>query len=95
MEQSVKNFIYADHNGLAYGIKKYVIDDEAGVEKLPTDAYVGSSCLVISTSNIYIINSKGKWIKQKSSSSGGGSEGGSTDPVEEDDEAIYDGGEVE
>ena len=41
-----------------------VCDTEADVETLPTvNCAAGSSCLVIETSNVYILNSKKEWKK--------------------------------
>lgn len=57
---------------------------------LPTiDTYLapmGSTCYVISTGDIYYLNSKGQWIKRNVSSGGGG---GSDHP------GIWDGGDID
>jgi len=76
-ESKQKAFLYSHNGKLGYGIKKYIVDDASGIEELPTDGSVsvGSSCLVIATGDLYIMNSEHKWIKS-SRSSGGGSDGG-------------------
>ncbi len=45
-------------------VMELVCDTEADVETLPTvNCAAGSSCLVIETSNVYILNSKKEWKK--------------------------------
>ena len=92
MAESTKVFLYGNHGKLVYGIRQYVIDDESGLSELPTDVHIGSSCLVIDTGDIYVINSEGEWVKvstANNSSSGDGS-GSEEDPsgAEENDEII-------
>lgn len=53
--------------------KVFICDTESDVENLPTNRTPGSVAKVASTSNIYILNSSGKWILQTSSGSGGSS----------------------
>lgn len=80
-ESKQKVFLYSQNGKPSYGVKKYIIDDASGIEELPTDGSVsvGSSCLVIATGDIYIMNSEHKWIK----SSGGSSSGGGGQSAEE------------
>lgn len=75
-ESAIKVFLYGQGGRDAYGIKKYIVDDASGVSELPTDAKVGSSCLVIATGDIYMINSQKEWVKL-TAASGGSSSGGS------------------
>ena len=109
-ESAAKVFIYANSNKITYGIKKFIIDDESGLSELPKDAHVGSSCLVISTGDVYVLNSKQEWKKVSGGSSGGGGsddggdqggddggdQGGDTPGGDDDDDDIteVDGGEV-
>lgn len=90
-ESAGKAWLYAQSDKLAYGIKKYIIDDESGVSELPKDARIGSSCLVIASGAIYVINSKHEWVKLGA----GNSDSGSSDEPAQDENSIYDGGEVE
>lgn len=47
-----------------YNLKQYVLDTEADLADLPVrNIAVGSAALVIETSNVYMLNSKGKWIQ--------------------------------
>lgn len=80
-ESKQKVFLYSQNGKPVYGVKKYVVDETSDVEGLPTDGSVGvgSSCLVIATGDIYIMNSEHKWIK----SSGGSSSGDGGQSAEE------------
>lgn len=42
---------------------EYYADTEADIESLPANAPMGSSCFVIDTANVYILNSEGEWKK--------------------------------
>lgn len=45
----------------AYGLKEFILDTEADLDYLPIDVPMGSTAFIISTSQIYMINSKGEW----------------------------------
>ena len=45
----------------AYGIKEYVLDGPADLDNLPVTDKMGSTAFIISTSQVYMINSKGEW----------------------------------
>ena len=45
----------------AYGIKEYVLDEPADLDNLPVTDKMGSTAFIISTSQVYMINSKGEW----------------------------------
>lgn len=47
------------HQG--YGIKEYVLDTPADLDNLPITDKAGSTAFIISTSQVYMINSKGEW----------------------------------
>ena len=47
------------HQG--YGIKEYVLDAPTDLDDLPITDKAGSTAFIISTSQIYMINSKGEW----------------------------------
>jgi hypothetical protein len=75
-ESERKVFLHGQSGRTAYGIKEYTVDDASGVSELPVDVHIGSSCLVISTGEIYMLNSQRNWIKVPST---GGSGGGSAE----------------
>jgi hypothetical protein len=39
----------------------YIADEPADIFELPTDISWGATCFVISTSSVYMLNSKGEW----------------------------------
>lgn len=47
---------------ISYGIKELVCDTPEDIDNLPTCA-MGSTCLVISTAEVYMINSEKVWVK--------------------------------
>lgn len=63
-----------------YGLKRYVLDTPDDIKELPYYGIpAGSTAFVISTSENYMMNSKGEWVKvQMSSGSGSSSGGGNT-----------------
>ena len=44
-----------------YGIKEYVLDTLDDLANLPITDKAGSTAFIISTSQVYMINSKGEW----------------------------------
>lgn len=44
-----------------YGIISYLADKESDVDNLPTTVSPGSTCIVIETSNVYILNTEKVW----------------------------------
>ena len=54
--------LYKQAGETLYGVKEFILDSAADVEKLPKDVRPGSTALVIPTSEIYILNSEKKWI---------------------------------
>ena len=47
----------------AHDIVEYVVDTPEDISYLPPMAGWGSTCIVISTSEVYMKNSQGKWVK--------------------------------
>lgn len=47
------------HQG--YGIKEYILDTPDDLDNLPVTDKAGSTAFIISTSQVYMINSKGEW----------------------------------
>lgn len=94
-----QNLIY-QNNKFVYGLKRFVVDEVADVEKIRTaELTPGSTAFVNKTSDLYVFTDRNTWIKQAKSSSGGSSGGGSggdtpTDPSE-DNTYIWDGGSID
>ena len=95
--------IGANGQRIAYGIRHYNLDDETDLQKFPTSKeQMGCTCFVISTSKYYMLNSKMKWIeitpfgKVMTSTGGGGDiiNPPEDDRPEEDNDIIYDGGQI-
>lgn len=45
------------------GVIEVMVDTLADVEHLPLTCLPGSTALVLSTSDVYIFNGQGKWVK--------------------------------
>lgn len=46
-----------------YGIQKYIIDDANDITNLPKECAPGSTAFCIATSEVYMRNSAGEWVK--------------------------------
>lgn len=57
--------LYANDDNITYGIKKFIVDNDNDIDKLPTSGTPGSSALVLSSSTIYILNTQQHWIKME------------------------------
>ena len=44
-----------------YGLKEYILDTPEDLQDLPIADKAGSTAFIISTSQVYMINSKGEW----------------------------------
>ena len=69
-------------NELQTGVKRFVCDEKSELSKINLRTLrMGSTCYVINSQEIYILNGKGEWVLMKTGSgSGGGSgDGGSSD----------------
>lgn len=44
-----------------YGLKEYILDTPEDLMDLPITDKAGSTAFIISTSQVYVINSKGEW----------------------------------
>ena len=54
--------ITSNSGNTSYGIKEFICDNIDDLQLLPKDVW-GSSAFIISTSEIYMQNSKGEWVK--------------------------------
>lgn len=63
--------LYANSGEIVYGIKKYIVDTEAEVSSLPVEIKPGSSCKVLETSNIYVLNHNKEWVNVQGGAANG------------------------
>ena len=59
------NVIKQNDNVSTY-ITEFVADTEDDIKDLPTDpseVYPGSTCIVVATASVYMLNNKKEWIK--------------------------------
>lgn len=54
--------LIANDGDKMYGIKEYVCDTPEDIKNLGSCS-MGSTCLVISTGEVYMINSEKEWVK--------------------------------
>ena len=69
--------MYKQNDNLSAYVSKFVCDTEADIKTLPTEknkVYPGSTAVVASSGNLYILNASRKWVLFKSNSGGGGGE---------------------
>lgn len=85
--------IGANGNKITYGIKHFNVDTEEDFQRLSNQFKMGSTCFVIETSKHYMLNGKNQWVEINPIGSSGTSSGGNGSSSE-DDEIIYDGGDV-
>lgn len=48
---------------IVYDVKEYVCDSPDDLPNLPRNCGMGSTCIVISTSEVYMMNSEREWSK--------------------------------
>lgn len=53
----------SQNGDVVYDVKEYVCDTPDDIVNLPRNCGMGSTCIVISTSEVYMMNSKGEWVK--------------------------------
>lgn len=71
--------ILSQGNRVAAYVTHYIADHLADVMWLPPHVMPGSTCFVIETSEKYMMNSAGAWIKIEGGNSGNGNNGGNND----------------
>lgn len=54
--------LYKQDGETLYGIKEFLVDSSADLPALPTNIKAGSTALIISTGELFILNSKKKWV---------------------------------
>lgn len=90
-----QNLIY-QNNKFVYGLKRFVVDEAADVEKIRTaELTPGSTAFVNKTSDLYVFTDRNTWVKQVKSSGGGGSGGDTPTDPSEDNTYIWDGGSID
>ena len=55
--------IIANDGDVAYQIKEFACDTVEDLEKLPNNCAMGSTAIVIATTEVYMKDSSGKWVK--------------------------------
>lgn len=53
----------SQNGDVVYDVKEYVCDGPEDIANLPRNCGMGSTCVVISTSEVYMMNSKSEWVK--------------------------------
>ena len=67
--------MYKQNDNISAYVTKFICDAETDIANLPTEknkVYPGSTAVVASTGNLYILNASRAWVLFKSSSSSGG-----------------------
>lgn len=55
--------LYAQNGDIQYNIREYVLDNVEDIASLPEHAAMGSTAIIIATSEVYMLNSKKEWVK--------------------------------
>lgn len=53
----------SQNGDVVFDVKEYVCDTSDDLVNLPRNCGMGSTCIVISTSEVYMMNSKREWTK--------------------------------
>ena len=53
--------LYKQNDDIQAYVTEFVADEEADVTNLPTTVAPGSTCIVIESSNVYMLNNKKEW----------------------------------
>lgn len=61
--------LYKQDGEVLYGVKEFLLDSKEDLNKLTTDIRSGSSALIISTGEIFMLNGKKQWVAVGSQSS--------------------------
>ena len=55
--------LISSNGNIQYNVNEYVCDTLEELENLPKNCAMGSTCIVISTSELYMMNGEKKWVK--------------------------------
>lgn len=55
--------IVSSNGNVAHNLMEYCADTEADIAKLPINGTIGSTCTVIDTAQVYVLNSLKRWVK--------------------------------
>lgn len=55
--------LYKQNDDVAAYVSEFVADSANDIQNLPTNVYPGSTCLITSTSDVYILSAQKQWIK--------------------------------
>lgn len=56
--------LFSHEGDISYNIKEWVCDTPEDLANLPSGSMaMGSTAFIISTSELYMLNSEGKWVK--------------------------------
>ena len=55
--------LYSQNGDIQYNIREYVVDTLDDIKSLPTHAAMGSTAIVISTSEVFMLNGEKEWVK--------------------------------
>lgn len=55
--------LYKQNDDVAAYVSEFVADSASDIQNLPTNVYPGSTCLITSTSDVYILNAQKQWVK--------------------------------
>lgn len=54
--------LISSNGEVQYDVKEYVCDSPEDVKAIPTNCAMGSKILVISTGEVYVLNSEKRWV---------------------------------
>lgn len=55
--------LYKQNDDVAAYVSEFIADTTADLEDLPKSVYPGSTCLITSTSDVYVLSAQKKWVK--------------------------------
>lgn len=53
----------SQNGDVKYNVVEFVVDMPADIKNLPTTVAMGSSALVLSNSEVYVLNGEKEWVK--------------------------------
>jgi hypothetical protein len=59
MKDHIKRYsIIKQNDNISAYVTEFVVDNEEDIQELPTNVFPGSTCIVTSTSNVYMLNNQ-------------------------------------